>query len=59
MLALIVGIVEEAIKLYPSIAEEIKAITSKPDPTPEDWMVLKSRIMAMDFATLAPDVKLN
>lgn len=59
MLALVIGLVEEAIKLYPSIADEIKAITSKPNPTPEDWFALKSRIMAMDFATLAPDVKLS
>jgi hypothetical protein len=59
MLALIIGLVEEAIKLYPSIADEIKAITSKPDPTPADWLALKERVLALDFSTLAPDVKLT
>ena len=59
MLALIVGLVEEAIKLTPTIAAEIKALMSKEDVTPADWQALRARIEANDFHRLAPDVKLN
>ena len=59
MLALIIGLVEEAIKLYPTLAADIKTITSKPDPTPADWAALKQRINDMSFEALAPDAKVQ
>jgi len=58
MLALIISLVEEAIKQAPSIRAEFNAITAKPDPTPADWLALKERVLAQSFESLAPDAKL-
>lgn len=58
-IALIISLVEEAIKVAPSIAAELKAITSKSDPTPADWAALKAKILATPFESLAPDAKLQ
>jgi len=55
MLALIVGLVEQAIKLEPTIAAELKAIFTKTDPTPADWLALRTRVLGQSFESLAPD----
>lgn len=54
-LALIIGLVEEAVKLEPSIVAELQSIFSKPDPTPADWLALKAKIQGQTFEQLAPD----
>ena len=54
-LALIVALVEEAIKEYPAIAAELSGIFNKPNPTPEDWFALKAKIQSQSFESLAPN----
>ena len=54
-IALIIGLIEEAIKMEPTIAAELQAIFSKPDPTPADWAALKGRVLSQSFEALAPD----
>ena len=54
-IALIISLVEEAIKIEPAIAAELKAIFSKTDPTPADWLALKSKVLGQTFESLAPD----
>ena len=54
-LALIIGLVEEAIKIEPAIAAELQTIFSKKDPTPADWLALKDKVMSQTFDGLAPD----
>ena len=54
-LALIIGLVEEAIKIEPAIAAELQTIFSKKDPTPADWLALKDKVMNQTFEGLAPD----
>jgi len=56
-IALIIGLVEQAIKLRPILQEELTAIFAKPDPTPEDWYALKMQILDDSFEKLAPDAK--
>jgi hypothetical protein len=56
-IALIIGLVEEAIKLEPAIAAELQSLFNKPQPTPEDWLALRERIMTQSFESLAPDAK--
>ncbi|MEI7809635.1 MAG: hypothetical protein WCJ07_14240 [Verrucomicrobiota bacterium] len=59
MIALILSLVEEAIKVYPTLSADLAAIFSKPNPTPADWFILRSKVQAMKFEEIAPDVKLN
>ena len=56
-IALIIGLVEEAIKVEPALAAELQALFSKPDPTPADWLALKTRVLGQSFESLAPDAK--
>jgi len=55
MLALIVSLVEEAIKVTPGLVTDLQAIFSKPNPTPADWLALKTKIQGTTFEQLAPD----
>jgi hypothetical protein len=57
MLAMIVGLVEEAIKLAPHIRADLQTIFSHPNPTPEDWAALRAKVLATSFESLAPDAK--
>lgn len=58
-IALIISLVEEAIKDYPAIAADLTAIFSKPNPTPEDWLALRAKVLSEDFAALAPNAAKN
>ena len=53
-IALIVSLVEEAIKVYPQLAAELSVIFTKPNPTPEDWLALKAKIQSQTFESIAP-----
>ena len=57
MLAIIVGLVEEAIKLEPVLAAELKSLFAKDNPTPDDWIALKTKVVGTSFESLAPDAK--
>ena len=54
-IALALFIVEEAIKMEPAIAAALKDIFTRPDPTAEDWAMLRARIVAKDYADYVPD----
>ena len=56
-IALVIQLVELAIKEAPAIQAELQAIFSKPNPTPEDWAALKAKVLAQSFESLAPDAK--
>lgn len=57
VISLIIGLVEMAIKYQPQIAAELKAIFEKENPTPEDWMVLKAKVLTAKWEDLAPDAE--
>jgi len=42
--ALVITIIEAAIKLIPLAREEIALLLSKKDPTPEDWEALRVHV---------------
>lgn len=44
----------EAIKQYPHIAADIRAVLSKENPTAEDWQALHDRIAATDYFKYVP-----
>ena len=56
-IALIISLIEEAIKVEPMVAAELQAIFSKPQPTTEDWLALKAKVLGQQFAQLAPHAK--
>ena len=53
-LTLALFLVEEGIKLEPSIAAELKALLEKTDPTPADWDALRAKVMAKSYADYVP-----
>lgn len=59
LLALIVSLVEEAVKLAPNVAADIKAIFNKTDATPQDWADLKAKILANTYESYVPDTQIG
>jgi hypothetical protein len=55
MLAIVVSLVEEAIKQEPAIVAEFQNIFSKPNPTPEDWQALRVKVLAKSYGDYVPD----
>ena len=47
-------LIEEGIKLEPSIAAEIQALLSKANPTPQDWQLLRARVLAKSYESYDP-----
>lgn len=58
ILAVIIELIREGVKSYPQLAEELKAIFSKPEPTPEDWLALRTKVLSQSFESLAPHATL-
>jgi hypothetical protein len=58
-IALVIGLVEEAIKEAPAVAAEIKTIFANGNPTPDDWAALKAKVLSQSFESLAPNAKLE
>lgn len=59
LLAIIVSLVEEAVKLAPSIVADFQAIFSKPNPTPADWAALRASILEKSYEDFVPDTGLT
>lgn len=58
-LALIIQLVEAAITEAPDVYSELQSIFSKPNPTPEDWQALRTKVLSESFESLAPDAPLQ
>ena len=54
ILALIVTIVEEAIKVAPSFAVAMKTIFTKDNPTPADFAALRAAVASESYAQFVP-----
>jgi hypothetical protein len=55
MLALIISLVEEAIKLEPAVQAMLTSILSKSNPVPQDWIDLKAAVLAKNYKDYVPD----
>lgn len=55
LLALIISLVEEAIKIEPSIAAALKSIFGKTNATPEDWQAVNDAVLAQRYEDFVPD----
>lgn len=53
-ISLIISLVEEAIKEEPAIAAELQSIFSKPNPTPDDWNLLRAKMLVKSYADYVP-----
>lgn len=51
-------VIEEGIKLEPSIAAELQSLFSKGVPTEADWVNLRSRVSARTYKSFVPDTDL-
>jgi hypothetical protein len=59
IITLIIGLVEELIKIEPTVAAEISALINNQQTTPADWIALKNKVLGESFQSLAPDTKLQ
>ena len=53
-IALIIQLVEEAIKITPAAYADFQTIFSNPNPTPADWAALRAKVLAKDYAAYVP-----
>ena len=59
LLALLISLVEELIKIEPALAAAISALLAKTDPTPADWQALRAKVLGESFESLAPNAAAN
>ena len=52
-------VLQKAIELEPVIADEIKTLLNKGNPTPEDWQALHDKYAGQTFEQLAPFAAAN
>jgi hypothetical protein len=55
ILALIISLVEEAIKDTPELITSFKVIFSTSNPTPADWEALRNAIKSEDYSYFVPN----
>jgi len=58
LLASIVALVAEAVKLEPQFEQDLKAIFAKNTATPADWQALKDSVLAKKYKDYVPDSKI-
>jgi hypothetical protein len=54
-ISLALFILQEAVTYGPELYADLAALFSKPDPTPEDWEALRSKVLAQTYAQLVPN----
>ena len=54
LLALIVSLIEEAVKVAPGVAEDLRLIFENPSPVPADWEALRAKVLAKSYADYVP-----
>lgn len=54
LIALILQLVEEAIKDAPGVIADLRAIFSKDNPTPTDWQALRIKVLSQSYADFVP-----
>jgi hypothetical protein len=53
-IALIISLVEEAVKEEPAIQADIVNIFTKSNPTPADWEALRAKVLAKGYGDYVP-----
>jgi hypothetical protein len=53
-IALLIQLIELAIKEEPAIALELHDIFSNPNPSADDWQALREKVLSESFDSLAP-----
>lgn len=54
-IALILSLIEEAIKDEPAVQAALTNIFTKPATTPADWLALRADVLASDYSKYVPD----
>lgn len=55
LIPLVIFGLQEAIKYAPALAEEIRVLLSKGDPTPEDWLALQQKYATKTYEQYVPE----
>lgn len=59
VLNLVIMGIEFVVNEEPTVAAELKAIFSKPNPTPDDWKAMRAAVLAKSYEQLVPNSALN
>ncbi|MGD0744146.1 MAG: hypothetical protein ABSA45_03230 [Verrucomicrobiota bacterium] len=54
MLALLISLIEEAVKITPAVVEDFKLIFNNPEPVPADWEALRAKVLAKGYGDYVP-----
>lgn len=54
IIALIISLVEEAVKITPGIVADLQEIFAKPNPAPADWETLRQKVLSKRYADYVP-----
>lgn len=55
---LIISLVQELIKDTPALIKDFQEIFSKPNPTPDDWEALRTKVKTKGYRDYVPDTQL-
>jgi len=58
-IALVIALVEKAIKVTPGLIADLQAIFAKPEPTAADWQALRDKINSKSYADYVPQSDLK
>lgn len=53
-IALIISLVEEAVKITPGIVADLQELFSDPNPTPAKWEALRQKVKSKSYADYVP-----
>lgn len=59
LIALIVSMVEELVKIAPGVVTDIQTVLSKPQATPDDWQAIKDKVLAKRYEDFVPDTQIG
>lgn len=51
--------VQEAIKYAPELANELRTLFNKGDPTPQDWLDIRAKYLSKSYKAYVPDTGLS
>lgn len=53
-IALIISLIEEAVKIAPGIYDDLTLLFDNPSPTPADWEALRAKVLSKSYADYVP-----
>jgi len=53
-IALIIGLIEEAVKIAPGVYDDLTLFFDNPNPSPADWQALRAKVLSKSYTDYVP-----